>query len=215
MDPARGLRRLNRLVLSAYSRRTIQTLRAALPFRLAIPRLEQFLAHNLGKEIEKDTLVIAQAAAAHAAGTALDRAVYARVLASARAVDQRFLAQAAAFPVSIHVAYEEIEPLRMQRMQRLAAATMAFLDSSVAGRGLRRSLRSAWTREALEKGLREILVLYAQEAMVLSRSVRLPGPLALVREKVAQRLLRIMEEAAGTVAGDAARLVHRSPERNS
>lgn len=58
MDRSGALAVLNRKILEAYSRRTTDTLRAALPLRLALPHLEPVLARNVAKEMQKDALVI-------------------------------------------------------------------------------------------------------------------------------------------------------------
>jgi hypothetical protein len=57
MDRSDALALLNRKILEAYSRRTINTLRAALPLRFALPHIEPVLASNVAKEMKKDALV--------------------------------------------------------------------------------------------------------------------------------------------------------------
>ncbi len=53
MNSAQALAAWNRKILEAYSRRTVDALRAILPLRLALPRIESFLAENVAKEAEK------------------------------------------------------------------------------------------------------------------------------------------------------------------
>ena len=62
MTPALVLVEWNRKLLENYSRRTTEALRQVLPLRLALPRIESFLAENVAKEVEKDAEVIRTAA---------------------------------------------------------------------------------------------------------------------------------------------------------
>jgi hypothetical protein len=60
--PARLLAALNRRLLEAYSRRTIDALLRHLPLPAALPWLERLLASNVEKEVRKDRAVIISAA---------------------------------------------------------------------------------------------------------------------------------------------------------
>ena len=60
------------------------------------------------------------------------------------------------------------------------------------------------------ENLRRVLELYAQETKALSHSVRLPGPLKLLREPIAQRLLDVMFEVAQALARDTAAAIERN-----
>ena len=210
MNRAAALAALNRRLLERFSRRTTSTLRTILPLRVALPRIEPFLALNVAKEVRKDALVIEHAALALAQCARPGRELVERVLAQARAVDREFLGDVARFPVRIEIPYARIEPLRRQRIERGLELAWRILD----GWERRRRIREVVPREELEARLREILVLYAQETQALSHSVRLPGLLAALRERLAQGLLGVMQEAAARLAAEAARGVHRRRRTN-
>jgi hypothetical protein len=162
--------------------------------RLALPALEPFLAENVAKEALKDALVIGRAAAAPAPGAARE------ILAAAREIDREFLARIRAFPVRIEIPYERIEPLRLRRIELGLDTARRILDAWRQGR----RLREAFVPKELERRLFEMLELYAEETQALSHSVRLPGILAPLRERVAQRLREAMTDAARGLARDAA-----------
>jgi len=164
-------------------------LRAALPLRLALPALEPFLAENVAKEVRKDALVIRRAGEAPAPGTARE------ILAAARAIDREFLERIGAFPVRIEIPYERIEPLRLRRIELGLDTARRILDAWRQGR----RLRAAFAHGELERRLFDMLQLYAEETQALSHAVRLPGILAPVRERVAQRLREAMAQAARTL----------------
>ena len=164
-------------------------MRAALPLRLALPALEPFLAENVAKEVRKDALVIRRAGEAPAPGTARE------ILAAARAIDREFLERIGAFPVRIEIPYERIEPLRLRRIELGLDTARRILDAWRQGR----RLRAAFAHGELERRLFEMLQLYAEETQALSHAVRLPGILAPLRERVAQRLRDAMARAARTL----------------
>jgi hypothetical protein len=97
---ARVLARLNRALLEAFSRRTTDALRAALPLRLALPHLEPLLARNVAKEVRKDALVIARADRVPATG-APDREAVRELLQAARKIDGEFLAGLSRAPIRV------------------------------------------------------------------------------------------------------------------
>ncbi|MGA7986465.1 MAG: hypothetical protein WCA01_14890, partial [Burkholderiales bacterium] len=97
MDRVRVLAELDRRILEAYSRRTTQALRTALPLRLALPHLEPLLARNVAKEVRKDALVIRCAADALVSGAPPGGAMVDSLLAQGRAIDRDFLAKVGGF----------------------------------------------------------------------------------------------------------------------
>jgi hypothetical protein len=199
---------LNRRLLGEFSRRTVDALRAALPLRAGLPPLERFLAHNVAKEVRKDALVIRRAAEAQAGQGRPAREALLELLQSAKQIDREFLQRVARFPIGIDIPYAEIDPLRLRRMERLFAAAQSVLAAWPQGQGPRQALRAAFAREELERLLVEILGLYAQETLALSRGVRLPALLRPVRELAMRRLVGVMDSIARRLAAEAARTVH-------
>jgi hypothetical protein len=178
--------------LREFSRRTTERARAALPLRLALPALESFLAENVEKEIRKDARVIRCAAVAAGAGVAPTQEAARQLLAAARETDREFLARVARFPVRIDIPYDEIEPLRLRRIEMGLDLAYRLLDAWSRGQ----KSRSILPRQDLALRVRELLELYALEVLALSRSVGLPGPLAALRERIAQHLRGEMAEVA-------------------
>jgi hypothetical protein len=197
---ARALARLNRALLQAFSRRTSDALRAALPLRLALPHLEPLLARNVAKEVRKDAVIIERAG----------RASPQELLAEARRIDREFLAGVGRMPIRIVVPYAEIEPLRARRIALLGDAARRVLDAWPPEGRLRAALRACFTRAEFEALVREDLRLYALETRALSGAVSLPAILRPAREAIAQRLFAIMQAGASALARDAAASVFRA-----
>lgn len=158
--------------------------------------LEPFLADNVAKEARKDAAVIHCAGEALAAGTPPVPADAARLLAAARDIDREFLARLGALAQRIEIRYERIEPLRLRRIELGLDTAYRILD---AWRGGGR-LRGAFSPGELERRLLEMLQSYADETLALSHSVQLPGLLEPLRERVSQRLLHAMTNAARELA---------------
>ena len=210
MDAARVLAVANGRILRAYSRRTIDALRAALPLRVALPHLEPTLALNVGKEVRKDTLVIQRAGEVVAAGRAPGHHDLQQLYEASKHIDREFLAHSQALPVGIVVRYDEIAPVRLERIELLLGAACRVVAASRQDRGVRAALRASFAGAAeFEQLLRELMRLYAEETRLLSHAVELPKLLVPAREKIAHRLLRIMNQVAARLAGDLARLVFR------
>ena len=210
MTPAHALTAWNRKILENYSRRTVDSLRQVLPLRLALPRLESFLAENLGKEQRKDAQVIHTVSAALAAGRRCDEEMLRQLLAAHREIDRSFLHRVGDFPVGIVIRYEEIEPVRKRRIALLAATAERILSDWQRQRRARAVLRAAYTADELQRLVHELMRLYALETQLLSRSLKLPGLLVPLREKLAQSLYSVMNEVAQRAARDAAGVVHRA-----
>lgn len=215
MNCARALARLDRRILRAYSARTTESLRGVVPLRVALPHLERFLVRNVAKEIEKDERVIRQAAQAPGGGGTPAREVLEALFAETQGIDREFLSGAAGFPVGIVLRYDQIAPVRMRRIERLFESCARICDARRVQRSLRGALQACYAQPDLERLVREILWLYSQEVLVLSRSVRLPALVGPLREMVAQRLVRVMNEAASSLAGQAARVAYRIAPRTA
>lgn len=188
MDRAAALARLNRRMLEAFSARTVGALRASLPLRLALPRIEQILKQNLDKEFRKDALVIRRAGMALAAAAPPGPDEARELLESARQIDREFIAHLGPFPLHFEIPYARIEPLRLRRIGAGLEFAYAILDAW----RRRQKLRDAFPPAELERRLLAILTLYCEETAALADAVRLPGPLAHVRERLASRLLHVM-----------------------
>ncbi|MGA7984437.1 MAG: hypothetical protein WCA01_04580, partial [Burkholderiales bacterium] len=101
--------------------------------------------------------------------------------------------------------YDEILPLRRQRVERMVEAAYRILDAWRAGRGLRAALRACYAQAELESLLAGMLRLYAMETRALSRAVRLPALLRTAQDAIGQRLFAIMDEQGARLAREAAR----------
>lgn len=218
MNHVQAMAALNRKVLEVYSQRTTDTLRTVMPLRMALPRLESFLAMNVAKEVQKDAMVIKRVGENVALGLQPDQDSASRLFDATKEIDREFLSRAGSFPVGIVIRYDEIAPLRTQRIDKLLTAAYRILDAGRGvtgvrgGRGSRSAIRSVYSRPEFERLLQDLLRLYALETQALSRSLRLPALLVPLRERLAKSLYEIMTDTAQRLARELAGCVYR-PDR--
>jgi len=207
MERVAVLTELDRRMLEAFSRRTTEELRAALPLplRIALPHLEPFLAANVAKEVRKDALTIRRAGEALAVGEQPGPGTAQPIFETTQEIDRDFLRTIDHFPVRIRIPYDRIAPLRLQRIERVFDLAYRILREWQAGR----RLRDAFEKEELEQCLLKVLELYVQESLALSHSVSLPALLEPVRGRLARSLYGVMNEVTMRLASEIADAVYR------
>ena len=152
---------------------------------------ERLLALNVDKEARKDALAIAGAGDV------------AQLLAEGRRIDEEFLARLRSLPLlSLRIRYEEIEPVRAERLRQLLEVSARLLAEPWPG--LRRAARRHYAPNEFEAILRRHLRLYAQEVDGLGRSARLSMLLVPLR----LRLASLMQEQAAALAREACALLY-------
>ena len=203
---------MNRVMMESFSQRTVASLKTHTLFRLALPPFQSFLDINVGKEVEKDRKVITQAAHLLQAGSQPAPSHVADLLQEARQIDQDFVRQAAVFPIDIQIQYQDIEHYRQQRIELLLHSSYRILGQWQDMHSYRAAVRNLYTRAQFQDLLHNVLRLYAMETRMLSRSVRIPHLLSLVRDNVTQTITDIMQQEAEALAKSLAHTVYR---RNS
>ena len=118
-------------MMQEFSARTAARLGDYTLFKLLLPVFRAFLDINVRKEIEKDRLVILRAADAQRVGSAPQEADILRLLQQAREIDQKFLQQAAVFPVNIHIAVFDMDVNRPPCFPSTSISNTAISKSSV------------------------------------------------------------------------------------
>ncbi len=130
------------------------------------------------------------------------------LLRRAREIDREFIARLERLPlVRLRIRYEDVEPIRRRRIERLLETARALLAPP--WRGIRPAARARYGRAEFETRVREHLRLYATEVHALSRSVR---P-ALLVAPWRGRLYALMSEQANALAREVADLLYDRPMR--
>jgi hypothetical protein len=196
-------------MMQEFSARTIRRLEDHSLFKLLLPVFRSFLEINVRKEIEKDRLAIMRAAETQRAGGTPGPADVEALLQQAREIDQRFLREAAVFPVNIRIEYRDIESFRRRRVEMLLAAAHALFARWEVTPRFRAAVAARYTRAEFEAQLREIMQLYGAETRALSRSVRIPSIFNIARDSISDTVYSVMASVAADLAGELARKVYR------
>jgi hypothetical protein len=202
-------------MMQEFSTRTAARLGDYTLFRLMLPAFRAFLDINVRKEIEKDRLVIMRAAAAQRAGSAPQEADIQRLLQQAREIDQKFLQQAAVFPVNIHIEYRDIEEFRRRRIERLLELAGRLLAQWEATPRFRAAVAGLYAPDEFRVLLREILELYSAETKMLSRSVHIPQIFNFARDSLSETVHTVMVSVAKGLAGELTHKVYRRAHYSS
>ncbi len=200
---------MNRVMMEAFSQRTVEGLKSYTLFRLALPPFQSFLDINVSKEVEKDRLVILQAASLHQSGTSPDSDHVAALLQQAREIDQTFVRKAAMFPIDIQIQYQDIEHYRQQRIELLLQTSYRILGQWQNLSSFRAAVNELYDEAQFRELLHDLLRLYAMETRMLSRSVRIPHLLSLARDAITQTITNVMQQEAETLARSLAHMVYR------
>jgi hypothetical protein len=196
-------------MMREFSARTIRRLEDHSLFRLLLPVFRSFFEINVHKEIDKDRLAILHAATMQRAGGTPGPADVETLLQQAREIDQRFLRDAAVFPVNIRIEYRDIEQFRRRRIEMLLAAAHAIFSRWDVTPRFRAAVAAQYKRGEFEALLREIMQLYGAETRALSRSVRIPSIFNLARDSISDTVNSVMTGVAADLAGELTRQVYR------
>jgi hypothetical protein len=200
---------MDKHMLEAFSRRTAEGLKQHTLFRMMLGPLQSFLEVNVSKEVEKDRQVILLAASLVEDGRFPTRLDVQRLLAMARDIDRAFLQQAAIFPVDLIIDYQDIEPVRQQRIQNLLNECHQLLRQWRTMTCMRDAMAALYDADQFEKLLFDFLNLYSLETKMLSHSVRMPAVLSFARESVTQTVYVVMESVARQLANELASRLYR------
>jgi len=206
---AAHLVRLNGKLLHAFSRRSLETLRASSALRLVLPHVEPLLVLNVSKEVRKDALALRAAAAAAARAAPPDAQTAERVLEATKEIDREFLRRLDEFPLRLQISYARVAPVRLRRIERLLEAAYGLLVGWPPRTRLRAVIQAQYSAQDFEQLVLALLRLYAEEASTLARAVRLPRLLAPLTERLARRVDATLAEVAPHLARDVALLAYR------
>ena len=206
MNRVKVLCAMNRVMLQAFSQRTVEGLKSHTLFRLALPPFQSFLDINVDKEVEKDRMVIVRAAELYQSGTRPGQEHMTALLQEARKIDQTFLRKATVFPVDIQIQYQDIEQYRQRRIELLLQTSYQIITQWQGLSSFRAAVNELYNEQQFRDLLHNLLKLYASETRMLSHSVRIPYPLSLARDSVTLTITSVMQQEAETLAKS---LAHR------
>ncbi len=157
-----------------------------------------YLQGNVQKEIEKDRLIIEEAASAFAAGQAacdLDLEV---VFEKTKKIDKAFLDRLMIPSFSISVRYSDIADIRIQRIWRLSKTVYSLLGNWQNTASFTDAVRTAYSEKEFKDIIVEILHLYNLETRMLGEAIHSPFRKAI--RAYLETLFHAMEETMEEMA---------------
>jgi hypothetical protein len=191
----------DRQMMLEFSSLCISRLGDHLAFRLLLPVLQHYLDANVFKEIEKDRLIIRQAAAAFERGRDRTAVNVDELFEMTKKVDDEFIRSFSNALFSIRVRYADFAEIRKKRILSFVGMVFDLMQNWQDGLPFGDIVKLTFKEERYTEILREILHLYNIETRILSSCVGFHGPAAKLKDLFAEKLFLTMENTAGEIAG--------------
>jgi len=185
----------SRLSLNRMSRHT--TLLGSLPF------FSSYQETNVKKEVDKDRLIIREAAGAFEAGRPVCDLDLEDIFEKTKEVDKVFLNKLLIAPFTLSVRYSDFADVRIQRIWLISKTVYALLAHWPEGASFIDAVRTAYPEKKFKDVLAEILHLYNEETRMLSKSIRHLGPLRSIVSTYTDALYQAMEDVREDITASA------------
>ncbi len=192
--------RKDRALLRAFSRRGVRRLEEHRRLmRLLHPFLSVFMDANVRKETEKDRLIIEHGAILFARGQAVHADEARLVFEKTKGVDGAFLRRLKGVPLTVHVDYDAIEPVRVRRIELILKEVGHLFRRWERGASFEEAVQQTYTRSDFYQLLATVLHLYNLETRIICRSARIGAVPSPVVCTASQTLFEVLEEVAEAV----------------
>ncbi len=174
MDRVRILADENSAMMHEFSRKSLEAVQLNSFLSLTLPVFSRYLDANVGKEVEKDRLIIREAAAAFFGGRPSCDLDLEEIFEKTKTVDRRFLDNLSIPSFSISVRYSDFADIRIQRIWRISLTVYEVFKKWPDDASFRQAVRNAYSEYEFRHILDEILNLYSQETRMLGDAIRSP-----------------------------------------
>lgn len=202
MSKVRVLCEADREMMLDFSGRCVARLNSHAPLKLFLAPFHGLLDANVLKEIEKDRLVMEQAAAAFLGGNSKSSISLEDLFESTRQIDAEFIKKFSSPVLTLRIRHDDFSDVRKKRITAFIEMVYALLGNWQEGSLFPQVLQQTYTEEGYRTVLAEILHLYNVETKLLGNSLTGRGPAALMTGIFADKLFRIMEGLAQEIARD-------------
>jgi hypothetical protein len=157
-----------------FSRRSVEALHGHSFLSLTLSFFSSYLDGNVKKEIDKDRLIIEEAARAYASGRPACDLDLEDIFEKTKTVDKAFLDGLHIPSFSLSIRYSDFSDIRIQRIWRIARTVYALLRKWPDTASFSDAVRSAYTEKEFKEIIVEILHLYTLETKMLGDAIRSP-----------------------------------------
>jgi len=155
---------------------------------------------NVKKEVDKDRLIIEEAARAYEAGRPACDLDLEDIFEKTKAIDKVFLSSLLIPSFALTVRYSDFADIRIQRIWRISRTVYALLTHWPVEASFSEAVKNAYTGNKFKEIISEILQLYSQETRMLGKSIRTFGPFTKALSSYAESLFHDMENVTEDIA---------------
>ena len=188
----------DRVLMQEFSRKSFDHMRNASVMTLLQSFFSRYMEGNVSKEIQKDRLIIEQAADAFAAGKPLCELDLEEIFHKTKTIDKEFLRKVSIASFTISISYSDIADIRIRRIWRISKIVYALLGKWSEGTFFTATVKKVFPENAFRDIILDILRLYILETRMLGENIRSPFHRAL--QNHLEALCRAMEQAAEELA---------------
>jgi len=200
MDKVGILCEKDSVMMHEFSRLSLDRIKGHSLLSVTISFFSSYMETNVKKEVEKDRLIIKEAAAAFAAGRPACDLDLEDIFEKTKKIDKEFLDNLMIPSFSFSVRYSDFADIRIQRIWRIARSVYALLGKWPDGAPFAEAAKKAYAGKAFNELIVEILHLYSLETRMLGDAIRSPFHKAM--SAAVEALFQAMEETMEEMADD-------------
>jgi hypothetical protein len=198
MDKVGILCEKNSVMMHEFSRLSLDRIKGRSLLSVTITFFSSYMDANVKKEVEKDRLIIKEAAAAFSAGRPACDLDLEEIFERTKTVDKKFLDNLMIPAFSFSVRYSDFADIRIQRIWRIARSVYTLLEKWPDGAPFAEAVKKAYAGKTFKELIVEILHLYSLETRMLGDAIRSPFHKAI--SAYVEALFRAMEETTEQMA---------------
>jgi hypothetical protein len=198
----------DRDLLHRFSQQSLNRAEKSTLLLTALPFFSGYLEANVKKEIDKDRLIIETASKEYAAGKEACELDLEEIFERTKSVDRAFMDTLFIPTLSFHVRYSDFADIRIQRIWLIAKTVYGLLKHWPDTASFPEAVRAAYSEPDFRERLADILHLYNEETRILSKSIRLFGPLNKTVNSFADAMYQAMEDITGDISARSANIIY-------
>jgi len=200
MDKTDILCQKDRTMMEEFSRLSLERIKSDSRVLASLPFFSSYFVANVKKEVDKDRLIIEEAAQAFQAGRPVCDLDLEEMFERTKSVDKQFIQSLRIPSFSLTVRYGDIADIRIQRIWKLSRIVYDLLHQWPDTASFSEVVRKVYTGQEFKDIIVEILRLYNQETHMLSHSIKLIPPFNRAMNSVAEMLFQAMENVTEGMA---------------
>jgi hypothetical protein len=202
MDKVDVLCDKDRHLMEDFSRRCIRKLTEHTMFRMFTGFCSGYMDENVKKEIAKDRYIIENAARHFNSGYKLEEVDTHAAFEKTKEIDNAFLRKLSTLPLLIHIRYQDIEGIRMERIHLMSRVVYELLKNWNKAETFDETVRNTYIEADFKDIISLMLHLYNRETKMLASFLSIRGPVAKLGNVFAEALFTAMEQVKDHMADE-------------